>query len=237
MRSPISVWRRISFHSISSRRRASWRMSSGIAILPMSWSCAARAIWSSCLGVQPGAPTELDRRLGHLVGVFLHRRVALVEDAQQQVVGLLHRRVDRLLFSSYMRWSAIRRASAGVVASPGSISQPPEAPIENPSPFSESASRAFSTVVHHGSVAVAGLAEHAELVAAQPVCGSGTGNRARQGRAEPLQQGVTGGMAEVVVVGLEAVEIEQREQVVAGSWRWERTLEVLRAACGGCPGR
>ena len=53
--------------------------------------------------------------------------------------------------------------------------------------------------------------EHAELVAAHPERAADALHRAGQPAAEVLDQHVAGDVAEDVVVGLEAVEVEQRE--------------------------
>ena len=54
--------------------------------------------------------------------------------------------------------------------------------------------------------------EQAELVAAHAVGGAVGAERVGQVAAEPVQQRVAGRVAEGVVVGLEAVEVEEREQ-------------------------
>src|SRR5206468_7529734 len=53
--------------------------------------------------------------------------------------------------------------------------------------------------------------QHAELVAAHPVRRAGRLDRRRELPRETRQQGISGGMAERVVVCLEAVEIEKHE--------------------------
>jgi hypothetical protein len=47
MRSPMSVWRRMNAHSLSSSLDGLSRIASGIATLPTSWSSAAWQICSS----------------------------------------------------------------------------------------------------------------------------------------------------------------------------------------------
>ena len=84
-----------------------------------------------------------------------------------------------------------------------------------PSPLlaSSAARRVASDAV--GALAAAGD-EDAELVAAEPVARPLRRDRARPGCAPSrAQQHVAGGMAEAVVVGLEAVEVEEREAAVA----------------------
>jgi len=59
---------------------------------------------------------------------------------------------------------------------------------------------------------VADGGQDAELVAAEPVGAAAKAHGGRQRGTEPGQQGVPGWMPEGVVVGLEAVEVEQHEQ-------------------------
>ena len=54
--------------------------------------------------------------------------------------------------------------------------------------------------------------EDAELVAAEPVGRAAAGDAPAQPFAEPVEQRVAGGVAERVVVGLEAVEVEQQQE-------------------------
>jgi len=54
--------------------------------------------------------------------------------------------------------------------------------------------------------------QDAELVAAEAVRPALRGHRLGQGEPEPAQQQVSGRVPEGVVVGLEAVEVEDREQ-------------------------
>ena len=74
---------------------------------------------------------------------------------------------------------------------------------------------------------VVGGCEHAELVAAHPV-GSAPepGDGGLQPRAEPLQEQVARRMAEGVVVLLEPVQIEEREDVPAGIRPGEHVGEI-----------
>src|SRR4051812_17740981 len=53
--------------------------------------------------------------------------------------------------------------------------------------------------------------EHDELAPAETVCRIG-GHRLTQPRRQPYQERVPGGMAERVVVVLEAIQVEQRHQ-------------------------
>ncbi len=53
--------------------------------------------------------------------------------------------------------------------------------------------------------------EHAELVATEPVGTAIAGHRGAQLVADALKQSVAGGVTEAIVVGLEAVEVEDRE--------------------------
>ena len=112
-------------------------------------------------------------------------------------------------FWAYMRWSAIRSASAGSVASCGSRIEPYEQPIEKPSPDSDSAAAAERTSCS-GSSAPGSISTQNS----SPPIRNALPRRSRQAarlRAEPDEQGVAGGVAEGVVVVLEAVEVEQRQ--------------------------
>ncbi len=89
------------------------------------------------------------------------------------------------------------------------LTTPWAAPIEKPGPCSESAATLACT---SASIVLGGVAqEHAELVAAHPVGGAVGGDDRPQLVAEARQQGVAGGVAEGVVVALEAVEVVQHE--------------------------
>ena len=98
---------------------------------------------------------------------------------------------------------------------------PAEAPTVKPSPDSESASWARADEVG----AAVGGQQDAELVAAHPERGVAAADL-REPRAEAAQQQVAGRVAEGVVVGLEAVEVEQREHGGLGLVGGEPALEL-----------
>jgi len=68
--------------------------------------------------------------------------------------------------------------------------------------------------------------DQAELVAAEPVCPFGSRHHGGKLRAEAGEQRISGGMAEGVVVPLEAVEVEDHQQA---AWRVrsvEQAIEI-----------
>ena len=135
--------------------------------------------------------------------------------------------VGRSALCAYMRWSASRRASSGVAASAGMRARPCEQPISKAWPVSLSASAASSSEL----VAPAGRdgGEQAELVAAHPVDAAEALGRRLQALGQADEQRVAGRVAEAVVVLLEAVEVEEREQLRPLVAR-ERTSRVSRSA-------
>ena len=78
--------------------------------------------------------------------------------------------------------------------------------------------------------------DDAELVAAHPVGVAAPRDEAREVVAEPAEQRVAGGVAERVVVLLEAVQVEERRDVALVRAP-EQLLEVVEAAAGGCRAR
>ena len=100
------------------------RIESGIATLPMSWSSAARADASRTPAGEAEALGDGVGQLGDAVEVVAELRMALGEHADQHVAGLALGDRARVLLCAYMRWSASRSASVGVVASLG-IATPP----------------------------------------------------------------------------------------------------------------
>ena len=78
----------------------------------------------------------------------------------------------------------------------------------------------------------------AELVAAQPVGLAVGRDRSGQLGSEAGEQGVAGGMAEGVVVALEAVEVEEHQQARSPLGRGREPCRPgRRPSCGGCPVR
>ena len=209
MRSPITVWRRMNSHSSSESALGLLRTVSGIAVLPTSCSSAAsRMRLTSCSGsprrsavspasratpltCSPSPPAfgdDLQQEVGALAPdrrpVGLVRVHALVGQPQ----GLLRRR--RLGRDA---GEAVRAADlegvAGVAERLGGQQQQ--------------------------LVALAGRdrGEQAELVAAHPVDAAEALGRRLQALGQADEQRVAGRVAEAVVVLLEAVEVEEREQL------------------------
>ena len=84
----------------------------------------------------------------------------------------------------------------------------------------------------------AGRDQHAELVAAEPVGVADVADSLGQPRREPHQQAVAGGVAEGVVVLLEAVEVEQEQGARVARASPARAASRDRpSGCAGCGGR
>ena len=78
--------------------------------------------------------------------------------------------------------------------------------------------------------------EDAELVAAEPVGRSAARDAPAQPVAEPVEQRVAGAVAERVVVGLEAVEVEQQEEPPGGVPARRTAHRAAASARAGCRG-
>ena len=142
--------------------------------------------------------------------VLVEVGLALAQDPQQHVAGLALGRVGAkplLPVHAAVREQQRRR---GVVGLLGSSTEPLELEIENALPASDSAAEPTATTP--SPLGPSSGREHAELVAAEPVGGAGRLHRGGQVLAQAAQQRIPGGMAEAVVVRLEPVEVEQREQ-------------------------
>ena len=125
-----------------------------------------------------------------------------------------------------MRRSASSSAVEASSASSGSSTEPLELEIENALPASDRAAEPIATTP--SPLGAVERRQHAELVAAEPVGGAGRLHRGGEVLSQPPQQRITGGMPEAVVVGLEPVEVEQRERVRAAAL--DRLLEVEHQA-------
>ena len=88
MRSPASVWRRTKVHSSSVSGPGLPRISSGMAILPTSWSSAARRTVSRSSRAEAEAAGGGLGELGDGAHVAAQGRVAGGEHAQQDVLDL-----------------------------------------------------------------------------------------------------------------------------------------------------
>ena len=86
MRSPMIVCWRMYSHSSASSARGAWRIASGIAILPMSWSAAARRRVDQVGRVEAELAADGLGELGDVVDVVAQVAVMLGGDAQQHVV-------------------------------------------------------------------------------------------------------------------------------------------------------
>ena len=203
-------------------------MSSGIAILPTSCSAAARRRWATSPSSRPRrrptcsarratsstwsrsapscSPTTL-RRTWWTVSSLVSAPAALVRvhPLVGEAQGL--RRVDPLAVEQD---HAVRAADA-----------------EAPAVLAERGRGARDDLRRIG---VAHAGEDAELVAAHAVGGAVAGDRLREAAAEALEQHVAGDVAEGVVVGLEAVEVVEREHLRDAAGRGVLEVERERAA-------
>jgi hypothetical protein len=108
-----------------------------------------------------------------------------------------------------MRRSASSSAVAGSPSGESIVALPSAAVIAKPSPLSLSAAGADREI---RVLARRHRRQDAEFVAAHAIREAAPVDRARQRAAEPGQEGVAGRMAVDVVVGLEAVEVEEQQQ-------------------------
>ena len=109
----------------------------------------------------------------------------------------------------YMRSSAMRKASVSAEASAGISTAPYEQLTAKPSPSSVSASAARSITLPEPARS---SRRDAELVAAEAIRGTEGSRRKSQTAGDAAQPGVARSVAERVVVGLEAVQVEDDER-------------------------
>ena len=118
--------------------------------------------------------------------------------------------LERRPFAAYMRVSAARSAAVGIVGlGRQDAPRPRRRVMRKPSPCSLSAAPATASTPSTRSRSAGD--EHAELVAAEAERPALRRDRRGEAAGQPAQQQVARGMAEAVVVGLEAVEVEDRE--------------------------
>ena len=162
-----------------------------------------------------GEPEPLGDPLGqarHAAEMLAQPAVALAEHLEQDSV-LWRLAASGPAFCSYMRWSARRSASAGEDASDGTSAMPWEQPMENASPVLGQCS--CSERDNGFGAGRLDRGQDAELVTTHPIGGADSIDGGRQALTEPGKKGVARRMAERVVVLLEAVEVEEREDDVA----------------------
>ena len=204
------VWRRMKPHSVSSSGPDFSRIASGMAILPTSCSSAARATSSSSSRVH--AQLAADASARSAVPRRWTCRSGWRSDRLRSSTSRDWRPADtrRSPLRAYMRRSASCSASVGVVTSIGATTDAVRGghletlAVLAPAPPRRRPPAAPPRPAPGG--------RHAELVAAEPVGAAVAVHRVRQPLAEPHQQPVAGGVAEGVVVLLEAVEVEQHQR-------------------------
>ena len=142
MRSPTSVWRRTNFHSSSVSGPGFSRISSGIAILPMSCSDAASRVRTTSPCDRPNRSASDSASSATPATRSPSPGLRSASAVRSTPVDCSPGVAPRPFFCVYMRWSARRRASIADVASAGRITAPYADVIEKPSPCSTSAFRA-----------------------------------------------------------------------------------------------
>ena len=234
IRSPISVWRRMNSHSCGSsgpglvedrvrdRDLADVVQLGGVAH-------ALRLVARSCPG---GARSP--RRDRATPSRWPNRSGSRSVRARTST-SLLWRVADvrPAFFCAYMRWSAIRSASVGVLRLAREHDRAVRGgDVEALAVLGQRRRRARDDRV--GDL-VARLEQRAELVAAHPERPPAPAQIGRQVRAQPHQQRVAGRVAEGVVVVLEAVEVEEHEhdrpRVVGVGQQARRARAPARAGC------
>ena len=183
------------------------RIASGTATLPTSCSSAARATVVARLGVQAHRRRERARELRDRARVGEQLRLALADHAQQHVAALARRRVRAALLLGVHAAVGELQGGLGVGGVAGQLDDADGGvDAEALALLAQRLGRA-----HERGGGALGGHEHAELVAAHPERAADALDGAGEAAAEVLDQHVAGDVAEDVVVGLEAVEVEQRE--------------------------
>ena len=238
IRSPTIVCWRTNAHSRSSSGPGLWRISSGTASFPRSWSWAARSSSSSSSRRSPsicpdvGWPASRRRRAAP-------RAPARGSRAPRAAPPSFGRSLRGASTSAHRdarpppaaRWLAS-------VASSGSRTAPNELPISKPSPCSVSASHARS--ISGSASPLADRRDEAELVATEPVHGACLApGRWRASRRAARAARLPPGWPKRVVVALEAVEVEEHEERRRHGLAFETALEIgeelsaVRETCEG----
>ena len=203
------LWRRMNSHSSSLRGPCLVRIAEGMATLPMSCSSAARSTDRMSSAERPSASAQATARLA-TSSTWLPRpgwRSSSIRISAPDIAcSALGCAAD---LAAYIRVSARRSAALGSAASSGTAASPDAAVMRKPSPSSLSASRTSACASSAGDLAEE---QDAELVPAKPSRDPAALARRRELAAEPPQQRVAGGMAEGVVVALEAVQIGERQR-------------------------
>ena len=180
------------------------------------------------LGVEPELAPGPRRQLGDVGHVAPQFRLALGQHLHQHVARLpAAGRAARVLVRVHALVGQLqRRLRARGLG--GDLDDPVGgADVEALAVLAERLDRARDDRVEAAELAVE---QETELVPAEAVGGAAALDRAGQRAAEPREQRVAGAVAERVVVGLEAVEIEeqQRADVLVGVA--QRILEVVHQA-------
>src|SRR5439155_20977586 len=164
------------------------------------------------LGVQPCLPPERAGQLPDSLKALAHRRLALAQGLHQHVARLPHGGAGATtLLSVEALVSEVQRLRRRV----GFIGKRHAAERGADRKALALLRERLQGPADDRLLAVAcGGGQHAELVAAEPVSGSVELRRGhREALAQAGKQSIAGRVAEAVVVSLEAVEVEEREDV------------------------
>ena len=198
------------------------RIASGIATLPTSWSSAARETSSSSSGVRVRGARRLRPR-ARATSWTWSPRSGLRSRSARSSTSRVCRPTDGAPASSG-RTCADRRAAARP-SRPRLRRAGARTPTSCRCRSRRRARRARRLRRPRSRPRRCRLGEQAELVAAEPVR-SAPVRAASELAAEPREQRVAGGVAEGVVVALEAVEVEEKQRPRAGPGVAASALEV-----------
>ena len=205
--SPITVWRRMNASSSASSGPGLERIASGIATLPTSCSSAARATVSRVSASSPIAVASArDSSATARVWASSSGSRSPITRSSTSPLWRAGRVRAALLLGVHAAVGELQRG-LGVRRVAGQLDDADRR--VDPEALALLAQRLAGA--HERGGGALGGHEHAELVAAHPERAADALHRAGQPAAEVLDQHVAGDVAEDVVVGLEAVEVEQRE--------------------------
>ena len=205
--SPMTVWRRMNACLVLVERAGLGEDRVGHGDLADVVQLGGAGDGLARLGVEPHRGRERARELGHGARVGEQLGLALADHAQQHVAALARRGVRAALLLGVHAAVGELERGLGVRGVAGELDDADRG--VDPEALALLAQRLAGA--HERGGGAVGRDEHAELVAAHPERAADALHRAGQAAAEVLDQHVAGDVPEDVVVGLEAVEVEQRE--------------------------
>ena len=155
------------------------------------------------LAVESQPPADGDRQRTDAALMFLEVGVALAECLQQHVAQLQHRTASARAVLARVQPLIGQLQYGGRIAALGGDAHLAVCGADRKAGTALGERR--DAVEHQRIVGGRGIEQDAELVASHPVGGSVPGDAGAQLVAQPFQQGVARGVAEGVVVALEAV--------------------------------